>query len=275
MGEAAPPVMRGLPPRFPPDCDAAMFAGIEATDPLRALLDRGGAPLDTEPETPRPGHRRSTAGGRPTRVPGLVVDSLAMAVAAIAAAAAQGVHAHDAGLRALPVAVHTLVRISFVVPGLVGVIATSRRPVGCRLQTTLAHHLRVVIVPLLAGAAASLMLWRVLEAPAHLPPAPLDTVLLTAVLGAVIVAVSRFAHDAPPRRHGRRARRVVIVGSGVVAERMRTQLTSRRVQVVGFVDDDPKDASNCLGPLFALSEVSRASRSTMWSWPSRARAASA
>ena len=100
------------------------------------------------------------------------------------------------------------------------------------------------------------MMWRVAQLAGVAGPAPTDAVMLACALALFSVAVGRHAYHVPPRRDGRRERRVLILGSDAVADRMRVQLTAMtKVHVVGFVDDDPKDESGWLGPLQDLASV--------------------
>jgi exopolysaccharide biosynthesis polyprenyl glycosylphosphotransferase len=237
------------------DVPATLFPGFEGTAELRKAVDEGIAVtrLDNMGTIVGP---FPAAPARSLGTAGMLMDLAGLSLAATVAAAAQGVHAHSAGMSGRQAFADTLLRLTLCLPVLVAVLATTRRPAGWRLRTTFAQHLHEVMLPLCGGGLACLMVWRLAQLSGGVGPAPFDAVMLTCALGLVIVPGARVAYHVPPRRHGRRARRVVILGSGLVAERMRTQLMATAgVHVVGFVDDDPKDPSDCLGSLRELSSV--------------------
>ena len=256
MGESGSVAVHSLGARTAAAAEPTLFPDLEETIPLRSLVDVDLAPLHPEDAARHLAAAGATAPkGMRSRVPGFVVDLIALTTAAAASAVAEGVHAHAAGLPAFSGATDTFVRLLPVVPVLAAVTAATSRSARFLLRASFVGRVCDVVAPLFAGGLASLMAWRLLEGIAGLPRAPLDAVLLTSAVGVFTVGAARSLHGAPQRRQGRRARRVVVVGSGVVADRMRTQLESQDVHVVGFVDDDPADDAGCLGPLAALSEV--------------------
>jgi len=180
---------------------------------------------------------------------GVAADVLGLAVASVAASFVGTAGAGAAGGKVLAAAERLLV----CVPVLYAVLAAPRRQLLRRLGTTLGVEVRDVTLPLAAGALLCLAGWRVVSQ-AALVSAPSDDALLSLCLFAIVsVAVARWASHTLTSRGGRR---VVVVGSGVVAERLATRLQSGRgVEVVGFVDDDPKEPVNWLGPLHDLGDV--------------------
>ncbi|HUI03204.1 MAG TPA: exopolysaccharide biosynthesis polyprenyl glycosylphosphotransferase [Acidimicrobiales bacterium] len=236
--------------------EPTLFPGVAGTGPLRDAVDRGMAHMQVERdgsllhELPAPRHEPARA------TSGVLVDLAGLAAAVVITAITHGLHAHAAHQLGRQAFFGTLLEMAVCLPVFVVALSTSRRPVGWRLHTTLGQAVHEVGLPLCAAGLTCLMVWRLAQLVVHLPSAPFDAVMLTCGLSMASVAGARLANQLPPRRHGRRARRVVIVGTGVVAERMRTQLEAMAaVHVVGFVDDDPMDPAHCLGRLDDLSWV--------------------
>ena len=232
-----------------------IFAGVAATASLGDVVEMGMAQTHAESEAllhELPALDRGPARG----TSGVVVDLAGLCIAIAITAATQGLHAHAARQLGRQAFFTTSLELAVFLPVFVIALSTSRRPVGWRLHTSLGQVVHEVGLPLCAAGLTCLMAWRLVQLVVHLPSAPFDAVMLTCGLSMVTVALARLANQLPPRRHGRRARRVVILGTGVVAERMRTQLTAMAaVHVVGFVDDDPMDPTQCLGRLGDLGAV--------------------
>ena len=185
----------------------------------------------------------------------LAADAMALAVAAVGASAAETlIHVHST--------VHaqsfnfstTLVRLFVSVPLMTLLLAGSRG--RWRLQTTVGGQVSGTAPVIAAGGLISLVGWR-LASGAGLVQAPAsDAVLIMCGMGIVTVAVIRLAHYAAPLGAGGGSRRVVIVGSGLVATRVTEEFNANgSVDVIGFVDDDPMDPAGCLGKLADLAFV--------------------
>lgn len=180
-------------------------------------------------------------------------DGLALGIAMSVAAAAEAA-AHPAGAPA-SVAVSTLVRLLLCLPLYLAVLTGSRHLLRRRLYVTQLQQARELVLPLATTTLACIAGWRILAEIAPLPARPEDGLLLTCVVAALVVPIVRRV-VATPVRGGRHVRRVLIVGSGAVAERVHARVASHPgVRVVGFVDNEPKDASGCLGCLNELSKV--------------------
>ncbi len=181
---------------------------------------------------------------------GIAVDSIGLSLAALTAASVQAVvHARHAGIPVERAFLATIVHLALCLPVLVVALSGSRHPPRSRLETSLGQQAHEVLLPLAAGGLVCLAIWRLVHAAGITEPS-LDAVLLTCAIGILSVAAARLAYQAPPRRDGRRVSRVLILGSGVVAERLSGQLAAGGgIEIVGFVDDDPKDRAGCLGPL--------------------------
>lgn len=201
-----------------------------------------------------------TVGGVPRRrragVEALAMDVLGLLVAIMVGAAfavgAVEVERHGPGGGA--VFGGTLLRLLVCLPVLVVALASTRQPVRAQLRSTMGWHMGQVVGSLGVGGLASLVLWQVVHLSGVSEPS-VDAVLVTCVASVVTVGGCRsIGHGAPRRKKGR-ARRVVVVGSGVVAGRVAQCLGASGDVVVGFVDDDPIDRERWLGKLEHLSDV--------------------
>ena len=208
---------------------------------------------------------------RSAGVAALAADAMALVVAAVAAAAVETllhVHAtvHDQSFAFST----TLVRLFVSVPLMALLLAGSRT--RWRLRTTVGGQLAATAPALAAGGLISLAGWRLASAADWVQPPASDAVMFMCAIGILTVTVTRLAHHAAPLTTGRRSRRVVIVGSGLVADRVTAQFNSGGdVEVIGFVDDDPADPSRCLGKLRDLASVCESANvSITSSWPSLA-----
>jgi exopolysaccharide biosynthesis polyprenyl glycosylphosphotransferase len=146
-----------------------------------------------------------------------------------------------------------LVRLAVCLPVLYLVLGGSRLRLRRRLATTVGQELRDAVLPLAAGTLVCLSGWEVVRRLTTLSSPPQDALLSVCAFGVTAVALSRRLSLS--LRGGRR-RKVVVVGSGVVAGRVSAHLAAGgAVEVVGFVDDDPKEPTGWLGPLSALAAV--------------------
>jgi len=199
-------------------------------------------------------HLRRRAGAE-----ALAMDLLGLLVAALAAAAAAGaVQVHRYGSGGGAMFGGQLLRLLVCVPVVAAALARSRSPLRSQLRTTAGREIGVVAGPMAAGGLGALVLWGLLHDAGLVPPR-FDTVVAWCALSALTVGVARSLHHSPPRRSGRRARHVVIVGTGMVAERVAERLVATGdAEVIGFVDDDPVDPAGWLGPLHDLAAICRA-----------------
>ena len=185
----------------------------------------------------------------------LAADAMALVVAAVGAAAAETLlHSQATGHAQSFAFSTTLVRLLLSVPLMTLLLAGSRA--RWRLRNTLGGQLAVIAPALAAGGLISLAGWRLTSSAGWVQPPASDAVMIMSAIGILTVAITRLAHHASPRAAGRRSRRVLIVGSGLVATRVTDQFNaSGDIEVVGFVDDEPADPSGCLGKLRDLAFV--------------------
>ncbi|MHB8595086.1 MAG: nucleoside-diphosphate sugar epimerase/dehydratase, partial [Acidimicrobiales bacterium] len=184
----------------------------------------------------------------------IVTDAFAL-VLAIVVAALVLTAAHRAGGDGGGV-LGALDRLVVCIPLLLVVLARSRHRLRRQLGTTVAQQLREAALPVAAATLVCIAGWRVVAGLGGAPNPPEDGLLLGCAVGIVTVALARVWRHARTLRHGERARRIVLVGSGAVADRVASQLeVTGRVRVIGFVDDDPKDPTGCLGPLERLASI--------------------
>lgn len=181
-------------------------------------------------------------------------DALALLIAAVEAAVVQG--------SVSTTKVHGVVTVSFshvffsivaVIPILVAVLGVShgrshfRRSIGSQVAT---------VAPLLAiGGSICILCWHIMLG-LGFTFAPTDDALLEMCGFAIItVTAARMAYEVPPAdERGTRTRRVLLVGSGAVANRLiETLQQDDGIRVMGFVDDDPLDDTGCIGKLNELS----------------------
>lgn len=186
----------------------------------------------------------------------MAMDLLGLLVAFVVASFAVAVvHEHRAGSGGGAVFGGELLRLLVCVPVFGVALSGSRSPLRTRLRTTVGREIGQVAGPVAAGGLGALVLWRALQVGGVTEPS-VDALLLTCLIGTVTVGMCRFVHHASPTRGGRRVRRVVIVGTGMVADRVAERLgASGDADIVGFVDDDPLGPDRWLGPLRDLEGV--------------------
>jgi len=180
---------------------------------------------------------------------------MALAVAAVGAAAAETLIHGASSVNAQSFAFSTtLVRLLVTVP-LMALVLTSSGA-RWRLHTSVGEQIASVVPPLAVGGLVALAGWR-LASGAGLVRAPAsEALLIMCSMGLITVTIVRLANHARSGSEGRRARRVLLVGSGLVASRVTQQFSaSDSVEVLGFVDDDPADATGCVGKLRELADV--------------------
>jgi exopolysaccharide biosynthesis polyprenyl glycosylphosphotransferase len=185
----------------------------------------------------------------------LVADAMALAIAAVGAAAVSSlIHAPSTTHAQSFVFTTTLIRLLISVPPIALLLASSGT--HWRLRTTAGEQLSAIVPALAVGGLISLGGWRLASGAGLVRGPKPDAVLIMCAMGLVTVSIVRLAHHARPRGQGRHARRVLLVGSGVVAARVTEQFNvSGDVEVIGFVDDDPADHAGCVGKLGELAFV--------------------
>lgn len=185
---------------------------------------------------------------------GALVDTMALALAMVLVAAgeaAAGGHGDSVGA-----VFATLARLVVCLPVLALALGRSRRRLFRSLNATVGQQVKDVALPLAAGTLACIAGWRVLTSLTSAPAFPENELLLSVGAGVLTVALARVERRAPGRLRGERGLRILLVGSGAVADRIARQLEATRSgHVVGYVDDDPKDPSGCLGSLDQLAAV--------------------
>lgn len=181
----------------------------------------------------------------------LLSDVAALGIAAILAGSLASTQVGRGSSSSNAALVHQILWLALCVP----VFAMALGPSRARwlLRTTVFEQAYSAVLPLAAACTLCLASWRLLGAVGAGAPPSVDALLFTGLFGVVTVAVMRVLTDWLPTKKGPGARRVLILGSGVVAERISEQLASTRgTSVVGFVDDDPLDDSRCVGKLADL-----------------------
>lgn len=195
-----------------------------------------------------PGLPRRAAWRSAFLVDALAVGAVMILVAAVQAATHGGVARSGAA--------HELWWLLACLPVLVASLSASRTRYSRSVTTSAAQQIHQTAVPLAAATLVCIAAWRAVGTVTQLTTPPETALLWTAGVGTLVVALTRMAGRAPGRLGTQAARRVVLVGSGAVADRLAEQLEATgRVQVVGFVDDEPKDPTGCLGSLDELASV--------------------
>ncbi len=228
-------------------------AALRSDSHLEALVlpgTRGAAVETPELTVVRPNRRPGARPGRRGPI-ALAGDVAALVVAAMAAGVLEHVlHPGLAG-EALP---GSCLRLLVAVPLMAAAVSSTRarRP----LRSSFGHHLGAVAPALAAGGLLCMAIWGLADG-AGLPWAlPTDSLLVFCGAAVVSVPLARTVLQAPRRQQGRRARRVVIVGSGLVATRVAEYFTSTgEVEVLGFVDDDPCEPVSWVGKLGDLADI--------------------
>jgi len=185
----------------------------------------------------------------------LVVDSVGLVAAACLAALVSTLSsAHLAGGEVSGF-LATLGRLAVGVPVLVALTGSSRS--RTLLGRGFAGEVQVLALPVCAGGLWLLGLWDIFGNLGLGDPG-LDSIFTTCVFGVSCVAVARVAYHRSPRSLSgrRRVERVVIVGSGELAQQVARQLEHvAGVEVIGFVDDDPMNSDACPGQLHHLAKI--------------------
>ncbi|MHB8440022.1 MAG: sugar transferase [Acidimicrobiales bacterium] len=187
-----------------------------------------------------------------------LADVAALTLASVAAAALEAVlHAHTNQAAAFRFS-WTLLRLLLTVPLLAVMLAGSSR-IHWHIRRSSGQQVKAVASTLAIGTLLALVGWS-LVSDARLADAPApNALLLLCTFGFFAVGALRISNGAAPGWPGK-VRRVLIVGSGVVAKRVTEQLVaSQDTEIVGFVDDDPMDGT-CLGSIAELPDICRRER---------------
>ena len=188
-----------------------------------------------------------------TAVSRMAIDALGLVLAAVVAGAFQAAsHGLRTGARMDSAFGATEARLLLSLPVLLLTLSPSRSHSRGRLVVSWVEQGRQTALELAAGGMAVLGIWR-LVALAGEEALSVNGILALTALSVATVMAGRLLADRPPRRQGRRARRVLILGSGEVARRLADRLTMRSgVEVVGYADDEPVDTDGWLGSLDEL-----------------------
>ncbi len=184
----------------------------------------------------------------------LVVDCIGLLVAALAIAFARSLDYVGAHPSVAVVFSRTLAGLAVSVPIFAAALVSTRR--RSLLHPVFADQLHALAQPMAAGGLAVLAVERAISAASGVSLMNFDWVLSMCVLGTMSVAGARVIEHRRRIGDPSRLHKVVVVGSGVIADRVADEMAeSPGVTVVGFVDDEPVDSSRCLGPLSALPEI--------------------
>ncbi|HUC36550.1 MAG TPA: sugar transferase [Acidimicrobiales bacterium] len=180
----------------------------------------------------------------------LIADCVGLLLAAFALSLARAADARMAGHPLLASFLYTFVPLALCVPLLAAVLGSTRR--RSLLGSVFSDQVHALALPLAGGGLVALTTWRLVSMLGVESP-NLDWMLTMCAVSLVSVAGVRVAHHRGDRAG---VQRVLIVGSGEVADRVAQQMAQAPgVEVVGYVDDDPVDPTRCLGRLDALSGI--------------------
>lgn len=235
-------------PLWREDLGPATILGGDNVAALEAAVDLDAAAdlfaLGEDLRDRRLAQLRELATARPRLRPvGGVSDAVALVVAA--ALASLSVTTFGSGRVG-----ETFERLLVCVPVLYVALGASRQRFQRGLVITVAQEVRDAVLPVAAGTLACMAGLQALAASSLLSAPPENAFLVACVLSIGFVGIARWL---AATLTGRARRRVVVVGGGAVAARLASQLTvARGVEFLGFVDDDPTDSRNWLGPLHDL-----------------------
>lgn len=182
-------------------------------------------------------------------------DAIGLVVAAVGAAALEALLHGRGDFHAETFTFSTtFVRLLASVPLIALLLARSRA--HWRLLRWAGPGLEVIVPAIAMGGIISLAGWQIASSANIVRPPAAAAQVMMCVLGVLPVAILRVARS-PLGTVEPRTRRVLIVGSGVVADRVRSHFQISGANVVGFVDDDPLDATGCIGHLNDLAPLCR------------------
>jgi exopolysaccharide biosynthesis polyprenyl glycosylphosphotransferase len=182
----------------------------------------------------------------------LLVDCAGLLAAAVLVVSARVVD-HALGEGALAV-VTTFARLALSIPIFAAVLVSTRR--RSLLNPVFSEQIHVLALPVAAGGLVVLTAWILARIFFGIVPPNVDWVLAMTALSLPGVAGARVIHHRLRSEDPGRVHRVLIVGSGQVADRVSNWMSQTSgVEVVGCVDDDPVDPDRCLGRLSSLSGV--------------------
>jgi len=223
---------------------------VPSLSPDSGVVDEQLAPLGVQSLDPGSRYALEHSGLGPVD---LIVDVLGLLIAALAISAVRSFHAASSYHGVTVDFVSTFTRLALGVPVLAAVLAATRR--RSLLHPVFSDQVHALALPTAAGGLLMLAVWRLAGALGLTPPR-LDWVLAMCAVSVACVAGARVVHHRPRKGRPGRMHRVLIVGTGTVADRVAMQMSENpNVEVVGFVDDDPVDPKRCLGSLDSLLDV--------------------
>jgi len=144
-------------------------------------------------------------------------------------------------------------KLALCVPVFTAVLASTRR--RSLLHPVFTDQVHALALPTAAAGLIVLALWRFAAGMGIVPPKT-DWLLGLCAVSLVTVGAARVVHHRPREGRPARSHRVLIVGTGKVADRIAQQMgEAPGVEVIGYVDDDPVDPSRCMGSLGDLSTI--------------------
>lgn len=183
----------------------------------------------------------------------LVVESMALVVSAVAAAGLSSIsHATTVNAQSFAFAT-TLARLLATVPLVLLFLAGTRARRHMRI--TISSQLPMIAMAIGLATGLAIAGWELAEAMGLVFAPPVDALVMMAVTSFLAVSALRTTGRGRSTSAARMTR-LLVVGSGPVADRLCAQLRLRGgVDIIGCVDDDPLDSSNCIGPLRDLTKV--------------------
>ena len=191
-------------------------------------------------------------------VSAVLVDAAAVLVAAAVAAVIQTFVDGDVSRPSVAVLGRTSVLVYLFVT--VPVLTTSLAATHARrsLRRLPGQHLAGAAPALAIGGFLSIAILRITSTAGLSGPTETSSVLVACALGLLSITLGRVGLEAAGARGSRGSKRILIVGSGVVAGRVAERMTrSGGAEIVGFLDDDPMDRSQWVGKLKDLPSVCR------------------
>ena len=183
----------------------------------------------------------------------LALEMMALVVSAVAAAGMSSLaHASTLSVQSR-LFTTTLVRLIATVPLMLLFLALTK--LRRSLRITVSNQLPMIAMALAVATGLAIVGWETASAVGLVFAPPIDALLMMSALSVAALSAVRTTGRGRMTSPGR-STRLLVVGSGPVADRVCTQLRLQGgVEIIGCVDDEPLDPSNCLGPLRALTTV--------------------